>query len=152
MAKTQKRLDEDFLPTPPIGYRVQWIEQGLKNRKPADVIAHNEYGPGILTLSVNMGNRWQMIEVVHWEDHPGAQVGTPGVKQRGTWAYMPNEQIPESHYDLHVRSIEMQAENVKRQQAYIKEQQRAAEEAANQPVDPIAVEVARIQANAVLNG
>jgi len=150
MAK--QKQNEDFLPTPPIGYRVQWLEQGLKNRKCADVVAINEHLPGCVTLSVNLGRQLKEIEVVHWENHPNAIVGSAGVKRCGTWAYMPDTVIPESHYATHVMSLEMQADNVKRQKEFIAEQKRNAEEAASRPIDPIAIEVARIQANAIVNG
>jgi len=152
MAKsdTEKR---NYLPSPPIGYRVLWREAGGKNVHPADVIEASIGEPGVLAISVNFGNRWQKYEAVHWENHPGADnIQTPNIRHRGTWCYMPNETIPDAHYQVHRDLVKQTEINRQRQEEYIAEQKRLNEEAHNQPVDPIAVAVAREQAAAILQG
>jgi len=149
MAKSQEKL----LPTPPIGYRVRWRDVGGKFVAPADVIEIDDYLPGVLILSVNRGNRLVRVDTVHWENHPDMNgADKTGAAARGTWAYLSDEKIPPAHYDLDRRTKRLTEENKKKQLEYIKEQTEIREAAASEPIDPIAVEVARIKANAILNG
>lgn len=150
MTKPKFNRDE-LIPTPHVGWRVQWREEGRRHLRPADVIATDIHSPGVVTLSVNMGQRLQVIEVVTYDKLVDeARRGTPDIKRRGTWQYMPDELVPDSHFDLHMDSIERREESRKHQEAHIRQIQKEAAEAAKRPVDPVALQVAQAQAAAVL--
>ena len=147
------KRSEGLLPSPPIGYRVLWRECGGKNVKPADVVGVQQGEPGVLALSINLGSHLKFMDAVHWERHPGAtDILSKNVQYRGTWAYMPGETVPDVHLDLHRELIEQTAKNRVAQEQWIEEQRRLNEEAQNQPVDPVAVAVAREAAAMILQG
>ena len=150
--KTTDNKPENWYPTPPVGYRVLWREAGGATVRPADVIELNGE-PGIVALSINLGGQLRRMDAVHWEGHTSSQnVHTPNIQHRGTWTYLPNTEIPEIHYALHMDLIEQTEKNRAKQQEWIEEQKRLNEEAGKQPVDPIHVAVAREAAMAVLQG
>jgi len=147
MAKQQ-----EMLPTPPVGWRVIWKREGGRHHAPADVIENSISEPGILGLSVNMGNRVQVYEAVPYAGHPGAEnLHTVNIRTRGTWDYLPDVPIPDSHYDVHLQLEELRENNRKQQEIYLAKMHADAKEAASQEIDPRAVAVASVQAQMILN-
>jgi hypothetical protein len=149
--KTPER-PADLLPTPPVGWRVLWRREGGRHIVPADVIENSISEPGIITLSINFGTQLKLMEAVHWSGHPGAQnITTANVRFRGTWDYLPDVPVPDSHYDVHLQLEELREQNLQQQQEYLAKMHAEAAEAAKQEIDPRAVAVASVQAQMILN-
>jgi hypothetical protein len=154
MAKQQKPelLKNDMLPTPPVGWRVVWRREGHRDVMPADVTENSVSEPGIVSLSINFGTQLKLMEAVQWEGHPDSQNKTSAnVRFRGTWAYLPDTDIPDSHFDVHLQLEELREQNRKAQAEYIKKMHEEAKVAAEQPIDSRAVAVASVQAQMILN-
>jgi hypothetical protein len=112
MAKTEKP-QQDLMPSPPIGYPVLWFDGGRKqSAKPAWVMCQNQHFPGMLELSINLGSGLVKREAVLWAQHPDAQrVESPQVQRYGTWDYMADTTVPDSHFAVHMEQLEQAERN-----------------------------------------
>jgi hypothetical protein len=125
-AKAQKKSP---LPTPPVGYAVQWYEGGRRENVRAAIVTKVE-GPGRVMLAVISPNSFVIHKSVHHADHPvHKRQNAPEAARNGTWDYLPDTKIPASHHKLHIEQLDRQITAVENQ--ILEVEQRKEEEIKN---------------------
>ena len=114
------------LPTPPIGWQVNWFEQNKPDLCYAAVVTAVQ-APGKLELTVFKPRHFPIHKqgVLH-RSHPAHEGrANPATISSGSWDYLPSQRAHKAHYEMHVSQLE------RREQAILEEERmrRGAEEA-----------------------
>lgn len=142
-----------LLPSPPVGTVVQWFKCGDKRHPcPATVLANDGNEPGHLDLSICIGSGWLRQPNVTWSGDPEySNPLLPQVRNNGTWDKLPQYKFTEIDYEVHEQLL-LRQERAKEQAAQeLEQRKREYEETLASGPDPRAVQVARLQAEMIMN-
>lgn len=107
--ENRKRLP---LPTPPIGFMVNFYRHGNTDERPIPAVICDHGGPGILDLVLFVFDvqTQQSARGVHHKDHPFLISNPQSLKNRGagTWDYCRGDKAIEIHKEAHIREIDHQ--------------------------------------------
>lgn len=106
--KRLKDQMQDLLPTPPVGWSVQWLERN-NEQNPRGAMVTRVEGPGRIELTV-FGPRAvpSHKQGVYHVDAPIHEDRNAGTLRNGSWRYLPGTRAPKEHYDLHREDLERQ--------------------------------------------
>ena len=143
-----------LIPTPPIGTPVVWYKCGDKRFPvPAVILLQNTSNPGHCDLSICIGSGWLRQPNVTWAGDPKwSDANSAQVRNNGTWDKLPWYTFGPIDYAPHEELLRRQ--EIASLQAATAAKQRQEEFAAMATQEPntVAVEVARAQAQMILNG
>jgi hypothetical protein len=143
-----------LLPTPPVGTPVQWFKCG-DNRFPcaAVVLQVNPSAPGHLELSICIGSGWIRQPDVTWAGDPKwSESNTAQVRNNGTWDKLPKYEFDAVDYGIHEVLLEKRQAAKEREVIEVERRKQEYEASLTATPDPIAVEVARVQAQMIVTG
>jgi len=103
-------LEEDKkhrLPTPPIGWPIQWYTSGNQNQAVAAQVIGVE-GPGRLTVKLQLPNAFpkDMKGVYHVNHRIHLKANNQTTVKCGSWDYCPGMPIPKEHWEAFDEDIE----------------------------------------------
>jgi len=99
---THEGIEEVLLPTPPVGASVQWFARNDDNAVHAAIVTAVE-SPGRVKLDVFPPGR-EMIRhqgVWHRSSPTHDRPNNPVTERSGAWDYLPFQNIPQHHYEMH---------------------------------------------------
>lgn len=109
-------LEEDKairLPTPPVGWPVQWFPSG-DQRQPVAARVIKVEGPGRVKLKLEVENAFHkdMAGVYHVTHRIHQKQNNQTTIRCGSWEYLPGMNIPSLHYELFDEDIKRREEGL----------------------------------------
>jgi hypothetical protein len=143
-----------LLPTPPVGTPVQWFKCGDSRFPCAAVVTQvNPSAPGHLELSICIGSGWLRQPDVTWAGDPKwSDAGSAQVRNNGTWDKLPKCEFDAVDYEIHEVLLAKRQAAKEREAIEIERRRQEYEASLTAVPDPVAVEVARVQAQMIVTG
>ena len=142
-----------LLPSPPVGTPVVWYKCGDKRFPcPAVVLENDGTEPSHLDLSICIGSGWVRQPNVTWEGDPEHQNPmAPQIRNNGAWGKCHWYEFTAADYEVHEALLLAQEQGRIRAEAEAEQRKRDFEAMSATAADPRAVQVARLQAEMILN-